>query len=103
MNGQPQSTSDVAVVGGGAMGTALAKLLGESGRRVALWVYEPDLAQRINETRVNDVFLPGVPLPATIAATSSLEDALTGAGTVLSVTPAQVTRSVWSRGARHLA
>jgi len=85
------------------MGTALAKLLGEAGRRVALWVYEPDLAERINETRVNDVFLPGVPLPATLVATSSLEGALVGASTVLSVTPAQVTRSVWARGARHLA
>ena len=85
------------------MGTALAKLLGEVGRRVSMWVYEPDLAQRINETRVNDVFLPGVPLPPTVTATSSLEEALFGASTVFSVTPTQVARSVWSRAGKHLA
>jgi glycerol-3-phosphate dehydrogenase (NAD(P)+) len=103
MNGQHQSIFDVAIVGGGSMGTALAKLLGEGGKRVSMWVHETDLAGRINETRVNDLFLPGVPLPPTVAATSSLEHALSGVGTVFSVTPAQVARSVWTLGAKHLA
>jgi glycerol-3-phosphate dehydrogenase (NAD(P)+) len=103
MNGQQHSTFDVAVVGGGSMGTALAKLLGEGGRRVSMWVYEADLARRINETRVNDAFLPGAPLSPTVTATASLEDALAGVGTVFSVMPAQFARSVWARGAAHLA
>jgi glycerol-3-phosphate dehydrogenase (NAD(P)+) len=103
MNGQHQSSVDVAIVGGGSMGTALARLLGESGKRVSIWVHESELADRINESRVNDLFLPGVTLPPTVTATGSLERALSGVGTVLSVTPAQVTRSVWDRGAQHLA
>jgi glycerol-3-phosphate dehydrogenase (NAD(P)+) len=103
MNGQHQSIFDVAVVGGGAMGTALAKLVGDGGARVSMWVREADLADRINETRVNDLFLPDAPLPPTVTATSSLERALSGVGTVLSVTPAQFARGVWSRGAAHLA
>jgi len=103
MKGQQQPVFDVAVVGGGSMGTALAKLLGDGGRRVAMWVYEAELADRINETRANDQFLPGAKLPETVVATSSLERALDGVGTVLSVMPAQFARSVWAVGARHLA
>ena len=103
MNGQHQSISEVAIVGGGSMGTALAKLLGDGGARVSMWVYEADLAKRINETRVNDLFLPGATLSPRVTATTSLERALSGVGTVFSVTPAQVTRSVWTRGAAHLA
>ena len=49
MHGQHQNVSDVAVIGGGAMGTALAALLAEGGARVALWVYEKDLVERIAE------------------------------------------------------
>ena len=70
MNGQHQSIFDVAIVGGGGMGTALAKLLGERGKRVSMWVREADLAERINETRINDMFLPGVPLPPQVVATA---------------------------------
>jgi glycerol-3-phosphate dehydrogenase (NAD(P)+) len=103
MKSQSQTDFDVAVIGGGSMGTALAKLLADNGRRVSMWVFEADLAERINATRVNDLFLPGVPLPAGVTATSSLERALGGVETVLSVTPAQFARRVWARGAALLA
>jgi glycerol-3-phosphate dehydrogenase (NAD(P)+) len=103
MKGQHQPNFEVAVVGGGSMGTAIAKLVGDGGRRVAMWVYEAELADRINETRANELFLPGATLPETVVATSSLERALDGVGTVMSVMPAQFVRSVWAAGARHLA
>jgi glycerol-3-phosphate dehydrogenase (NAD(P)+) len=102
MNVQHQNVSGVAVIGGGSMGTALAALLGGRGVEVKLWVYEPDLVERINAARVNDVFLPDVRLPQSVVATGSLELALRGARTVFSVTPAQVARGVWREGARHL-
>jgi glycerol-3-phosphate dehydrogenase (NAD(P)+) len=102
MKVQYQNVSDVSVVGGGSMGTALAALLGESGTHVSMWVYEPDLVERINATRVNDVFLPGVALPKNVVAHGSLEAALRGARTVFSVTPAQVSRRVWREGASYL-
>ena len=102
MQGQHQNVSEVAVVGGGAMGTALAALLADGGARVAMWVYEKDLVERINATRVNDAFLPGVRLPEGVVATAALADALRGARTVFSVTPAQVARRVWAEGAAHL-
>jgi glycerol-3-phosphate dehydrogenase (NAD(P)+) len=102
MNDQENHRQQVAVVGGGSMGTALAKLLGENGHPVALWVYEPDLAVAIESGRENRVFLPGHPLPGCVRATSALDEALRGASTVFSVTPAQVLRGVWLEGRRFL-
>jgi glycerol-3-phosphate dehydrogenase (NAD(P)+) len=103
MNLQQQIDSDIAVIGGGSMGTALAALLAGNGATVSLWVYETDLVARINETRVNDVFLPGVELPQNVVASGSLEAVLSGARTVFAVTPAQVARRVLSEGARFIA
>ena len=48
-------------------------------------------------TRRNDRFLPGVPIPDSISYATDLAEALAGADLVLSVTPAQHLRGVWSR------
>jgi glycerol-3-phosphate dehydrogenase (NAD(P)+) len=85
------------------MGTALAKLIGEAGNPVALWVYEPELVDQINRGRENPVFLPGYELPQNLRATNSFAEALDGADLVLSVTPSQVLRDVWSRAGEHLS
>ena len=84
------------------MGTALGKMLGETGCRVAVWVYEPELVDEINIRRQNSQFLPGFELPDTLVATASLQEALEGASIVLSVTPAQVLRQVWLEAAQYL-
>jgi glycerol-3-phosphate dehydrogenase (NAD(P)+) len=54
---------NVTILGAGAWGTALAKLLHESGNAVALWVYEPECLQQIRTTGRNEMFLPGIDLP----------------------------------------
>ena len=94
---------EVTVVGGGSMGTALSLLLAGRGVPVRLWVYEPELAAEIERTGENGWFLPGHRLGDRVRVTSSLAEALDGARTVLSVTPAQVLRQVWIRGAPHLS
>ena len=59
--------------------------------RVRLWVQEPDLAARMERTRVNDIFLPGISIPAKcwpgIRSRRSR-----GADVVLSVMPSHVVR-----------
>lgn len=84
------------------MGTALARLVAESGRPVKMWVYEQQLVDQINGERVNGMFLPGVVLPDNIRATGSFEEALAGARMVLSVTPSQMLRRVWEKARDHL-
>jgi glycerol-3-phosphate dehydrogenase (NAD(P)+) len=83
-----------AVIGGGAWGTALADLLGRNGHEVWLWAREHDVVERVNTTRENPRFLPGVPLHDTIRATSDMSAALAGAEQVYYVAPSHVLRDV---------
>ncbi|MDD5307158.1 MAG: NAD(P)-dependent glycerol-3-phosphate dehydrogenase [Deltaproteobacteria bacterium] len=97
------SEQPITILGGGSMGTALGKMLGDTGIPVRLWVYEPELVAEINSKRENTLFLPGSPLPAALFATGSMAEALSGAGLVISAMPAQVVRRVWTAAAPHLA
>jgi glycerol-3-phosphate dehydrogenase (NAD(P)+) len=92
----------LAVIGGGSWGTALALALAPKHSSVRLWVYEQDLADTINRTRVNDVFLPGFELPANVDAGSDLAWAVEGADTVLGVMPSHHARSIYSQLAPHV-
>ena len=89
--------SGLAIVGGGSWGTALAIVLAPRFPQVRLWVYEPDLAERIRANRENDLFLPGCRVPENVDAVSDLAAALEGASTVLSVMPSHLVRSVYTR------
>jgi glycerol-3-phosphate dehydrogenase (NAD(P)+) len=82
-----------AVMGAGAWGTTLAKVLVDAGGEVALWARRSDLAEEINATRYNTKYVPGVRLPAGIRATGDAEEALRGASTVLLTMPAQTMRT----------
>ncbi|BBU23588.1 NAD(P)-dependent glycerol-3-phosphate dehydrogenase [Mycobacterium xenopi] len=83
----------VAVMGAGAWGTALAKVLAEAGTAVTLWARRGEVAEEINATRCNTGYLPGVQLPSAIRATADAAEALSGASTVLLGVPAQTMRA----------
>ena len=84
---------DAAVLGAGAWGTALAKVLADAGNEVRLWARRPELADEINSTHRNPFYLDDAELPKTIRATSDPAEALTGACTVLLAVPAQSLRT----------
>ncbi|WP_225008958.1 MULTISPECIES: NAD(P)H-dependent glycerol-3-phosphate dehydrogenase [Novosphingobium] len=86
---------EVAVVGAGAWGTALAQMLSSDGREVLLWAREPELVTQINAERRNGLFLPSADLHPTIRATGDLAD-LAQAPILLMVTPAQHLATVLS-------
>ncbi|MGA3091402.1 MAG: NAD(P)H-dependent glycerol-3-phosphate dehydrogenase [Terriglobales bacterium] len=90
--------SRIAIIGAGAWGTALAMVLGrKSVHQVHLWANEPQVSESIRKSRINEHFLPGLVLPASIAATSDLDAALEGAEMVVSVMPSQHCRSLFER------
>ncbi|MDO3639155.1 NAD(P)H-dependent glycerol-3-phosphate dehydrogenase [Mycolicibacterium arseniciresistens] len=78
-----------AVMGAGAWGTALARVLADAGNDVALWARRPELAAEINATHRNTSYLGETELPATIRATADPAEALAGACTVLLAVPSQ--------------
>ncbi|WP_437925850.1 NAD(P)H-dependent glycerol-3-phosphate dehydrogenase [Sorangium sp. So ce291] len=94
--------ANVAVIGAGAWGTALAKLLADKGNPTALWAHQGELAERIGRERQNHRYLPGVELPESLRATSDLEDALRGAELVVVVVPSHALREVVREAGRHI-
>jgi len=88
------SRSKVAVLGSGAWGTALAKVLAEKGDDVVVWARREDLCTPINEQHENTRYLPGAILPPNLTATSNLAAALDGVNLVVFVVPSHATREV---------
>jgi len=86
----------VGVVGAGAWGTTLAKLLAEKGHAVILWVWEPELAAAMARERENGIYLPGIELPEPLEVTTSLAQVARGRSALLLVTPSHVLRSVFT-------
>ena len=84
------------VAGGGSWGTALAALLSRQGVPTVLWAREEEVVDGINEHEENPLFLAGVPLPASLRATSDLDRALAGADVVINAIPTQFIRSVFA-------
>ncbi|MDR0876563.1 MAG: NAD(P)-dependent glycerol-3-phosphate dehydrogenase [Treponema sp.] len=71
-------SANVAVLGAGAWGTALAKVIAEKGTEVVLWSRGDVSPAEINEQHTNTRFLPGVTLPPTLIATTDIEEAVSG-------------------------
>ncbi len=90
------TVDEVAVIGAGSWGTAIARLLARSGLRTTLWALEPEVVDSIAKRRENELFLPGVALPADLHVTDDLEGALAGADLVVSAVPTQHVREVFS-------
>jgi glycerol-3-phosphate dehydrogenase (NAD(P)+) len=88
---------NLAIIGGGSWGTALAIILAPRFPRVRLWVYEADLAARMRETRENDVYLPGCRLPRHVEVVDQLPAALHGAQIVLSAIPSHLVRGLYQQ------
>ncbi|WP_202395918.1 NAD(P)H-dependent glycerol-3-phosphate dehydrogenase [Stappia sediminis] len=84
----------IAVLGGGAWGTALALVAARAGRDVLLWARDASTVTAINETRSNPSYLPGVTFDAPFQATGDLGGAVSGCDAILLVTPAQTTREM---------
>lgn len=78
----------IAVLGGGAWGTALAALMASDGTPVLHWMRSADLAADINAHHENRRYLAGVPLPPAIEATAD-RARLARAALWLVVPPAQ--------------
>ena len=84
----------LAVIGGGAWGTALALVAARAGSQVMLWARDPAIADCVNRQHENPPYLPGIALDSAVAATADAAAAITGAEAALIVVPAQFLRSV---------
>ena len=77
----------VAVLGSGSWGTALAALLARHGHPAVLWGRDSAQVDAIAARHENPRYLPGIPLPPSLTATTDFDAAVSGASLVLVVTP----------------
>jgi glycerol-3-phosphate dehydrogenase (NAD(P)+) len=78
----------IAILGAGSWGTAIAVWLADRGVSVTLWGHHAGHIAAMRETGRNDVYLPGVPLPAAISLVGDLRE-VQGADLVIFVTPSR--------------
>jgi glycerol-3-phosphate dehydrogenase (NAD(P)+) len=90
----------IAVLGGGAWGTALALTCARAGRSVTLWEHDAANAEQL-KTKRESLFLPGIVLVERIVIAADLTD-VGRAEAILMVVPAQAVRAVMRMLAPHL-
>jgi glycerol-3-phosphate dehydrogenase (NAD(P)+) len=83
----------LAVIGGGAWGSALASAAARAGAEAVLWARDPNIVAAINERHENPLYLAGITLDPAISATTDPAAAIARADSVLIVVPAQFLRA----------
>ena len=85
---------EVAVLGAGSWGTALAIHLARLGKSVRLWGRNSELMAALREERCNQNYLAGVTLPPGVLPTASLDCALDKVACVVWAIPSHATREM---------
>ncbi len=84
----------IAIIGAGSWGTALAVIAARAGHSVALWSRNPEVVRSINERRVNSRYLTSTSIPANVIATGDMREALHEASMVLLAAPSHAAREL---------
>lgn len=92
---------NIAVIGSGSWGTALAKHVAGMGHNVKMWSFSQEEAELINNEK-KCKFLPGVVLPENIKCTTKFEEAIKDTEIILHVTPSKFTRDVFKQYKQYI-
>lgn len=84
---------NIAIIGSGSWGVALAIYLANQGKKVKIWSFAKEEADLINIEK-KCKFLPNITLPEGIECTLSYEEAIKDSEIILHVTPSKFTRSI---------
>lgn len=82
------------VLGAGSWGSALALSLAKKGYEVSLWTLNEEQANKINKTKENIDYLPGILFPNNINTTTDLNKAIENSEIIVLAVPSQAIRNV---------
>lgn len=85
----------ILVIGGGSWGTAFAHYLASDRRKVRLWVRETEIADAIQKTGENPVFLPGIQLSANLVPVVDLKEEAARAEILVFAVPSKFIRHIF--------
>lgn len=77
----------VAVLGGGSFGTAIASIAADNGAQVRQWLRDSELANEINEQHRNSRYLPDFQINPAVVASSDMQAVVTDAELVFIAIP----------------
>jgi glycerol-3-phosphate dehydrogenase (NAD(P)+) len=87
-------SSTIAIIGAGSWGTAMAVHLANTGERVMLWAKDPQHVIKMQQSRMNERYLPNIKLPETLTPTHDLEACQTMATHLILAVPSHAFSSV---------
>ena len=94
---------NIAIIGAGSWGTALAIHLSKKFKKISLWVYENDLCEIIRKERENIWFLPEFIIPENIIPENSLELVVKNKSCILMVVPTPALRNIATKLIREIS
>jgi glycerol-3-phosphate dehydrogenase (NAD(P)+) len=77
----------IGILGAGAWGTAVAKVIAEKGNGVVIWSHSPSVLEDINQRHANSRYLPGVSLPNNVQACDDINEVANGKAYLILATP----------------
>ncbi|WP_299774202.1 NAD(P)H-dependent glycerol-3-phosphate dehydrogenase [uncultured Pseudoteredinibacter sp.] len=84
----------VAVLGGGSFGTAIANIAATNGHKTFQWMRNEEQAAKVQQARENSDYLPGYKLSDNLCATADLAEAVSAADVVFIAIPSKAFREV---------
>ena len=94
---------NIAVLGGGSFGTALADISATNGHSVKLWMRDPQQVRSINEDHINARYLPEYTIHPSVTADSDLAEVIKDADIVFIAIPSKSFREVVKKAAPLLS
>lgn len=102
MHKKADQLKNIAVIGAGSWGTALANLLADKGFSIDLWAYEQEVKQDILEKQENKIFLPNVKLSKRITPSNDLKKVIQNNRIILIVVPSHTMREVCKKMSEYI-
>ncbi len=84
----------IAILGAGALGTALSLALHKRDRSISLWSVEPEVVSTLRHSHENSKYLPGFLVPPSVHVTLEIAEALEDAEAAILAVPSWVVREV---------
>ena len=85
---------NVAIIGSGSWGVALANHLGEMQNKVKIWSFSQEEKDYINDKK-SCLLLPGVKVNENVTCSNNIEEVVNNSDFILHVTPSKFTRNVF--------
>ena len=102
MTTQHTPIQQISVIGAGAWGTSLAKLLASKGFTVRLWAHEPEVVHAITTRRENTLYLSGISLPPSLQVSGELAETVRETDLILFAVPSHAMHILAKRVQPHL-